>query len=526
MYPLLDKRGMSIAFAVFMLLLMSIVGASIFSLTSGGSGGAAAGISKARARAMAEAGLQLAAERIWYEVNYTLTGFNPSNPQVSGYTPQIYIEGYQAQGPSGASRTSFSGRHYTDTYVGYNSSVRMQGPGTTVTMGEFRQKRNLIGTRILDFEIVMRASMMGTPYAQVYLEYSTDGGQSWITPVGWYFTIRNYGWGTNSYYSREIDFSPQDWSSFMDNNFMIRARLYNNATFLLDWLCIRAKVEVDRMPSASISFNNGDNTNITISDESAKIHLNYAARELLENLGMSTSTVTDIINYRMGTGPFETLEELKKPVSEGGIGMSETDYNQFKDYLTVYSWVNQDTTRPTGPRAPININTASLEVLEAVFKCMNLTTTEIDSLVSSIVSQRDTTPFTHMGSSYANQRELVESFSGFIEGRYLTDAKKNEIRSLADAALYNRGSTTDPDVEWTGATSQPATEFCYYTNTYLITSEGVSDGVKCTIKATCGNLYDYNNYAIDNNSSFILPAHIEYTYVGDDRPKRYWREER
>ena len=76
------------------------------------------------------------------------------------------------------------------------------------------------------------------------------------------------------------------------------------------------------------------------------------------------------MSYR-GSNWFDTVEELQNVT-----GMTTAYYDLIKNYVTVYSWVNPNVQRPTGSRAPININTAPLQVLEAVFDPLGLGATD------------------------------------------------------------------------------------------------------------------------------------------------------
>ncbi len=111
-----------------------------------------------------------------------------------------------------------------------------------------------------------------------------------------------------------------------------------------------------------------------IDDEQGKVHLNYASQSLLRYLmvecGIADATAntlaTNIVTYR-GSSLFDTVEEVQQ-VS----GMTTAYYDLIKNYVTVYSWVNPNVQRTTGSRAPININTAPLQVLQAVFDPLGL----------------------------------------------------------------------------------------------------------------------------------------------------------
>ncbi|MBI3009219.1 MAG: general secretion pathway protein GspK, partial [Candidatus Omnitrophica bacterium] len=120
--------------------------------------------------------------------------------------------------------------------------------------------------------------------------------------------------------------------------------------------------------------------------------------------------------------PFDSIEEIKKVTN-----ITETDYNNIKDYITVYSLANSNSlyanektglsnfysstgyrapyalapriTRSAVPRAPVNINTASLPVLKVVLWNEDvtpigtppavITLIDTDSVARSIMDQRN-----------------------------------------------------------------------------------------------------------------------------------------
>ena len=104
---------------------------------------------------------------------------------------------------------------------------------------------------------------------------------------------------------------------------------------------------------------------VVIEDEQRKINIddtNSNLGQILKNLrDIIGSTLTDAnCDDIVTNAPYQTKEEIKSKVP----GIGETKYNDIKDYITIYSY--QDPNTDIEPRRPINVNTASLEVLKAV----------------------------------------------------------------------------------------------------------------------------------------------------------------
>ncbi len=172
--------------------------------------------------------------------------------------------------------------------------------------------------------------------------------------------------------------------------------------------------------------------------------------------------------------PFNNIEELKK-VPE----ITETDYNNVKDFITVHSLVNANSlytnetnlsgnykvpyalsphiTRSAVPRAPVNINTASLTVLKVVLWNEDvtpigtppavITLVDSDSVARSIMDRRNGTDNIH-GTSDDNPFIYISTvgssvgFEDFINGLSLTPAKRSTIKDNANPSPcsdYNYG---------------------------------------------------------------------------------------
>gem|GEM_PF-4591462 len=173
--------------------------------------------------------------------------------------------------------------------------------------------------------------------------------------------------------------------------------------------------------------------------------------------------------------PFDNIEELKKVTN-----ITETDYNNIKDYITVYSipnsnnsYANEKTgltnfpnsvgykvpyalapriTRSAVPRAPVNINTASLPVLKVILWNEDvtpigippavITLVDADSIARSIINERAGGDNIH-GNSNDTPFNSIGGFENFIDTRPgLTAAKKSTIKDNANPSAcsnYNYG---------------------------------------------------------------------------------------
>lgn len=554
---MMNRKGMSIIFAVFTLILLSLVAATLFSMVATDIDSAARKVLLFRAFGIAESGLQIGSQAIADDVN---AGIQTSTPTNNGYHGLVYLEGYNATGNSGSDweNACFHGRNWRNPAP--LPATLNATSGASVEVWGFEQRSNLIGTRIKNVEVVVRvrramASGGGRPGAspQIQLEYTTNGADitpTWIA-LGASFTVKNGGWGPNSYRTRQFS-TLIDWDIFMNSpdDFRIRARRTNGGgrrTCEVDWLSLRVTTEVDAQTEdwytdwmgadgtpidVNLDLGSGRINTITIDDESGKVNINYVTSQTWRliyylirfDIGITRSAeaqaITDeIIAYLTGGDRFDTVEELRQLPS-----MTDEIYELIKDDVTVYSWVNSDTTRPGTPgspeaRAPININTASRNVIQAFLRSTISGYPRIANIADDIIAQRSVAPFTHMFSHYAIQAPTRDqrSFAGFIIRRGdLSTQEKRIILEFADASYINRSLTNT----WYNR-EQRATELSFYSNTFLISVVGEAGGVRRTIRSVYGDIYNYNNYSLSANGSFNLPTHI-----GDISPEAYWREDR
>jgi len=542
----MPTKGTSIIFAIFAVVVLSILGLVMFSLISSDSGSIASQILSARSFFAAESGWQIGAQAVKDDKSAT---FQAGDSSANGYYAYSYLEGGYNSNYGGSDafeedRACFHGQAIDNSTPRYNKNRTNKNEcildivgNASVWVGNFQQRINLIGGTIANVEIVVRAAKHSGSDPTIQLEYSTDGGVNWI-PAGVELTIDNDADSDWTVY-RYADFeTPMDWLDLMDSaNFLIRARRTDEGGDCwcdIDWLALRVTVEVDALtePWGSNSYitlpaSMGNSTieSITVHDESGKINLNYSPEGLIEELfiycGIESSAAStlagNIVSYRGGDW-FNTIEEVKA-VS----GMTDAYYDLVKDDITVYSWVNQNVENPIGSRAPININTASKNVLKAVFRTAITDESDIAQLADDVYDQARSDPFTHMFSYFGNQQyfdaqpNYSRCFSAFLESRssYVRNKDMNKIRAVVDGSLYNK----ELKKHWEKANAN-GVEFCYYSHTFLIESIGKSGDVERAIAETYGFLYDYPTYTIGSTPIIALP-----TYVGESSPKPYWTEE-
>lgn len=209
-----------------------------------------------------------------------------------------------------------------------------------------------------------------------------------------------------------------------------------------------------------ISLGSGTIESIAITDEQGKVHLNTASQALLQYLmqesgiasGTASTLATNIVTYR-NTKPFDSVEELQL-VS----GMTSTYYGYINNLVTVYSYMNPYAQRPAGTRAPVNINTAPVTVLRAVFDTLGLGAGDPASLAADINTARTSSPFTCFYSVDA----ITTDFYDFVNGRsYLTATERNIVLDNCDPSLLI-------PVSGYAGYACTSTELCYSTGAFMV----------------------------------------------------------
>lgn len=302
------------------------------------------------------------------------------------------------------------------------------------------------------------------------------------------------------------------WAQIMSPNFRLRSmRTTGNRNILIDAMYLRVTYGIDTLKeswatgsyeSFPITLGSGTIQSIAITDEAGKVHLNYASQVLLSNLLTNLSITsaatkaTNIVNYR-GAGlanPFDNVEELQQVT-----GITAADYAAVKDYVTAYSFASTNVYRPTGPRVPININTASFNVLKSVFDPLGLGAGDPTSLANDIITFRNSTPFSCF---YSSNAAVITDFYDFVNGRaYLTATERNIVLDNSDA------SSLIPVSGYAGFNCA-TTELCYAGSVFHINVLASAGTRSLRVKTLRGN---------DGSHTFS-------TYVGDPSLAG-WRKE-
>ncbi|MCX5713551.1 MAG: type II secretion system protein GspK [Candidatus Omnitrophica bacterium] len=293
------------------------------------------------------------------------------------------------------------------------------------------------------------------------------------------------------------------WATIMSSNFILRARRTSgNKDINLDSMFLRVTYQIDTLSESwntgyavfPISLGGGTIQSAAISDESAKVHLNYASTalltNLLTNLGIASAATkaADIVTYRGAalTNPFDSVEELQQVSS-----ITAADFATIKDYVTVYSAANTFVTRPAGPRVPVNINTASFAVLKAIFDSSGLGAGDSTSLANDIIAAR---PFVGFYSATSASNTY---FYNFARSRtYLSTTgnpdEQDEVLDTADASQL---------VPVSGSTgfNCPTSELCYATNSFYVNSLASLGGRNFRVKTIVGQdgSHAFANYVGD-----------------------------
>lgn len=320
------------------------------------------------------------------------------------------------------------------------------------------------------------------------------------------------------------------WDMINSSNFQTQARAYTpmpprSRDIEVDYLFLQVTYQIDTLKEKwadgsyatfPIVMGSGKIQSVSITDEQGKVHLNTASDSLLTNLmtecGITSpapsAIVTSLRAYLVtkATHAFDSVEELRQIA---GLTTSELDaenYNLIKDYVTVYSFITPNAQRPSGARAPVNINTADRKVLEALYDdALLLGTANAVTFADDIIDARDAAPFTCF---YTANLAVTTDFYDFVNARtYLTAAQINAALDNADA------SPLIPVAGYAGANAV-TTEFSYSTTAFKVESLADSDpdlvtqGRRLRVKTILGQ-----------NGSHIFP-----TYSGDATPIGYRKE--
>lgn len=337
---------------------------------------------------------------------------------------------------------------------------------------------NYTNTRIISVFLGAFADRQGAggagATATLEVSYSTDGNfpQAGNTVLSATLTT------VPTYYEQDItNDRVWTWGTIMNSNFTIRARRtadFNDRNVLLDYLYLKIVYEIDTntepwftgsYQAYPITLGTGTIQSVSITAEQGKVHLNTATQGLLRYLMVengigdpaASQVATNIINYRNTPNQFDTIEELRQVA-----GVTQTIYDAIDQDITVYSFINGAAVQPTAPRAPVNINTASPAVLEAIFDPLTFSSpSDIPNLAGAIIAQRNIAPFTCF---YSSDTNVTTDFYDFERSQsYLSNAEDDRVLGNADASslIPRQGGTLENAL---------TTEFAYDTNAFYISS--------------------------------------------------------
>ncbi len=372
--------------------------------------------------------------------------------------------------------------------------------------------RNYAGTRIYSVQLrAVAARDTGGTGATLELSYATDA----VFPnANTKLTVVLPNSTTLTEYSVDItNDRVWSWDALFATNFKLRAiRTAGNRDILLGMIYLRVTYEIDTATeswstgsyqSYPLTLGDGSIDSVTITAEQGKVHLNTASelllRYLLEERGVASASTlaTNLVNYR-SVKNFDSIEEIKQV---SGFGTAE--YDAVKNFVTVHSSINVDAVGPSAARAPVNVNTAPREVLEAVFDALLLGATDATSLATDILTARAAAPFTCF---YSSDASVTTDFYDFVMGRsYLSSSGNPDER---DMVLDNADASPGIPVSGSNGYNALTTEFCYATNAFRLESAA-------TVHERSFRAAEIR----DDNGSHLLT-----TYQGDLSAASYRRE--
>ncbi|MDP3804346.1 MAG: type II secretion system protein GspK [Candidatus Omnitrophota bacterium] len=339
---------------------------------------------------------------------------------------------------------------------------------------------NYVNAKIIRVELHARASRAsGGIRTTMQVAYTVDG-TTYTTKIARALTTIIVDYSSNITADR-----TWTWAILMSPNFRVRVMRMStalNRNINLDSMYLRVTYSIDTLtePWASgsyaafpITLGGGTIQSVSITDESSKVHLNYASQalltNLLTNLGVSSAATkaANIVTYRGAalTNPFDLVEELQQVT-----GITAADYTAINDYVTVYSFISSSSYRPpaypsTLPRAPVNINIASQPVLKSIFDSSGLGAGDANTLANSIITQRTASPFVGFYSSASALNTYFYNFVQNLSSGTFSATEKNNICDTADPSAL---------IPVFGATAFgcPTTELCYAGTAFYINSLG------------------------------------------------------
>lgn len=243
---------------------------------------------------------------------------------------------------------------------------------------------------------------------------------------------------------------------------------------------------------------------VQMTDETGRVNLNYAdtydngqvfLQEVVRGhvpLGDEAAVAAAIIAYRHGvdgrpgvvgidddgmngvddTGeldydgtddrPFESTEEVKEVLQPLYPGSYQQIYEDMEDLITAYTSPNTQVQDPGGARSPININTASSDILyDVVRPITGMDDALASTFANEVVDYRDGADNTE-GTEDDNPFDTQGEFNAFVDGTPALAGLVDQIKDNSDPTDTRYGAGYDC---WT-------TEFCYGSKTFEAESQG------------------------------------------------------
>ena len=484
--------------ALMALLVLSALGLAILSINTMSSMMLANSVDSRKSLYIAEAGIERGIRAVRDDVT---AAYQTTTPSQNGYAAAPSLEGATATpssppSPSYLNCPSCALERAADTdYAEFYSrgSPGVVGPNVVLTVADFYQRVNLQGnTRINKVEIGCRFRRTGgTGTFQVSYAVSGTAGPSSATwdattfnPIHYLDITADRSWTWADIGNLQIIATARGnagtgggWFGGTYNNYYIQVEyFFIRITYDIDaasepWYSAWRNLDAAGSPkTVNIALGSGTLVRMPVYDESEKVHINYAPQILLQSLyekcgipaGTAATLAASTISYR-SSKLFDSIEELRR-VS----GMTASYYTMVRDYVTVYSWVNTSVQRPSGMRAPVNINTAPRLVLEAVLDPVNgISSAEATQIANALITFRSTTPIICLFASDQDSGEEgnVPSLEYFLRTQcgFLTATQRLDILENADASVRDWGGGTE---------NVTTTEFCYHSPRFSVTASG------------------------------------------------------
>lgn len=500
-----NERGFLLLLTfIFMVSLIIMVGGLLFIITNE-TRDIGAQIDDYKLLGLSDAGIQRALREI--RNDFTLTT----------QTGVADLRGNTTSGTAGASSSERDRVRYYNEVTGILTMTAV-GAGTYVVLGNF--DLNYLRTAIKNVKIGCRYSKASGGGINPRLEilYTTNGSFPEAGNSSFDTVVTSTSYNASPFIVLDISYDRSwDFSIINNSNFQIRARAYNssNRNVRIDYLFLQVTYEIDTNTEAwftggyttfPISLGGlGTIDSISIVAEQGKVHINTASQSLLRYLmqecgiasGPANTLANNIIAYRTSK-PFDSVEELQQVT-----GMTTAYCNLIKNFVTVYSFINTSAQRPKGNRAPININTAARQVLEAVFDALSLGSTDAARLARDIIDTRATTPFTCF---YSSNSAVTTDFYDFVRSRSYLSTSGNPDEQ--DRVLDNADASPLIPVAASAAYDAVTTEFSYDTNTFKVESVSGIHGRHFRVATILGD---------DGSHTFT-------TFIGDTSSIGYRRE--